>query len=274
MMPRPAAMHGAPREEIMQTTPRLVTSFLACLAAVLLVACDGGSDRAQPPAFGGGAQAPLVVTCVTGGTTVMAGSPPILVLARVTRGNIPMSGVTVSFSASRGVLQPAEVVTDAEGMATVQFTPPGTTGEARITITATDRRGGDTATTTCSIQVQSARNPRLNVQLIIPDSAAGVQVTVQYDPARVTLPAGNARPAGAFAGAACLALANDSGFGIVRLDIACSSLQSAVGPVAVFDFLHLTGQELATRDFTVSCAAFDEQGRSLGAACATSVTQL
>ena len=253
--------------------PRIVRHAGAVAALAALAACSG-SDRNSPPAFGGGVQAPLVVDCLLTSDTVITGSSPILVLAHVTRGNQPVAGATVSFAASRGLTQPAAAVSDAQGMATVQFTPPGTAGLAQIAVNATDRSGGDVAASSCTVNVVAPRNPRVNVQLIVPDNAAGLEIRVLYDPSRVTLPAGGARAAGAFAGSACLPLANDDGVGLVELDIACSSMQSGAGNVATFDFTHLAGSELTANDFTVACSAFDEQGRSLGAACAVSVTQL
>jgi hypothetical protein len=248
---------------------------LACTASILVLAsCNSGSSTNEPPPFNGGVSAPLDVDCLTGSASVLAGSSPILVMARVTRGNVPVPGATVTFVATRGLLQPAEVLTDAEGMATAQYTPPGTPGDARIDMAVTDRNTGATDTTSCTVAVTDPGNPRLNVQLVVPDRAAGLEVTVQYDPARVDLPAGSARAAGAYAGASCIALTNDNGFGVVELDIACSGLVGPTGTVATFDFVHLSGPELRASDFTITCAAFDEQGRAMAAACASSIVQL
>lgn len=251
---------------------RLVTAA-GLAAALVLASCDGNSVSGPPP-LGGGVAAPLDVDCLTSVPSVLAGSSPVLVFGRVTRGNVPVSGATVVFVASRGLVQPQEVTTDAEGMATAQFTPPGTPGDALLDVGVTDRRQGDSARSSCSIAVVDPGNPRLNVQLIVPDRAAGLEVTVRYDPSRVDLPSGASRAAGAFAGAGCIALANDNGFGIVELDMACSALQGPTGTIATFDFVHVTGPELRATDFTVTCAAFDEQGRALAAACTSSVTQL
>lgn len=254
--------------------PRIIRPVAAATALLALVACSTGSDRTGPPAFGGGTQAPLVVDCLLSADTVITGSSAILVFAHVTRGNRPVAGATVSLAASRGLVQPAAVISDAQGMAVAQYTPPGTAGLAQIAVNATDRSGGDVAASSCTVNVVAPRDPRVNVQLIVPDDAAGLEIRILYDPARVSLPAGGARAAGAFAGSACLGLANDDGVGLVELDIACSSMQSGAGNVATFDFQHVGGPELTATDFTVACSAFDVQGRSLGAACALTVTQL
>jgi hypothetical protein len=257
--------------------PAIVLSRIAAagfLAAAMVLASCSGSDVDQPPDLAGGASAPLDLDCLSSSQSVLAGSSPILVFGRVTRGNVPIPGATVVFTSSRGLVQPQEALTDAEGMATAQFTPPGTPGDALLNIQVTDRRLGDTASSSCQIAVVDPGNPRLNVQLIVPDLAAGLEVTVQYDPSRVDLPAGSSRAAGAFAGPNCIALSNDNGFGIVELNMACSAMQGPTGTVATFDFVHLSGPEVQAGDFTVACAAFDEQGRALAAACTSSVTQL
>lgn len=275
-MPRPeiAAPSASPAAPRGARVRPLLVAGVALAAALALLACDGGRSVDEPNTIGGGSNAPLDIDCVTGVSEVLAGGSSVPVFARVTRGNLPVSGATVTFIASRGLIQPSEVVSDAEGMATASYTPPGTAGNARIDMAVTDRRLGDTASTNCTIGVVSPRDPRLNVQLIVPDSAAGLEIRVQYDPSRVDLPAGAARASGSFAGGSCITLANDNGFGIVDLDIACSATQTPSGSVATFDFVHVAGPELTAGDFAVSCAAFDLQGRGVGAACTASVTQL
>lgn len=254
---------------------RLAALTLASsLLVLVLTACSSSRSTQEPPPTGSGSTAPIDIDCLTGVSSVLVGSQPISVFGRVTRGNVPLSGATVTFVANRGLIQPSEVVTDAEGMATAQYTPPGTPGTARLDLSVVDRRLGDSATTTCTLGVTDPGNPRLNVQLIVPDQAAGLEIRVQYDPARVDLPVGSARAAGSYAGSSCITLANDNGFGLVELDIACSTSLTPTGSVATFDFVHLAGPELRASDFVVSCAAFDEQGRGIGAACSASVTQL
>jgi hypothetical protein len=215
------------------------------------------------------------VNCLATSDTVVTGSTtPILVQAQVSRGNSPVAGATVTFAASRGLVQPTAVTSDATGMTVVQYSAPGTAGAVRIDVMATDRGSGDTASSSCTVQVVTPRDPRVNVQMVVPDQAAGLEIRILYDPARVRLPAGNARAAGSFTSGSCLPVTNDNGSGLVELDIACSSLQSAANGVATFDFDNLGDDELDATDFTASCQAFDEQGRSLGTACTLSVTQI
>jgi hypothetical protein len=263
-----------PRTPIARTTRLAAAVASAALLALALAGCTRGRSVEDPPDFGTGASAPIDIDCVTGTSSVLAGSSPFLVTARVTRGNAAVSGATVVFASTRGLVQPSTVITDSTGLATAQFTPPGTAGDATITMQVTDRRLGDTATTSCSIAVTNPGNPRLNVQMVVPDQAAGLEVTVQYDSSRVDLASGAARAAGAFANPGCLGLANDDNVGVVELDIACSTLVGPTGTAATFDFTHIAGGELSASDFAVSCAAFDTQGRAIAAACTSSVTQL
>jgi hypothetical protein len=71
------------------------------------------------------------------------------------RYNNPKSGVDVEFSTTNGTLSSGTVTTDAEGRASVQFTPdPGTSGD--VTVDATINGGnGDLNTTQFSISVSS-----------------------------------------------------------------------------------------------------------------------
>jgi len=255
--------------------PAQAAIIIASVATLALLGCKGDERTAPtfPGSGGNGVQAPIAISCSPGATTVLSGSAPIVVTARATYGTSAAAGETVIFTVTRGTVTPDVVVTDASGFATAFYTPPASPGSAILNTTVTSRVTGTTVTSACSITVRDPGDPRLTVSLLIPDQAAGVSMTVTYDPDDARLSGNGARALGVFS--TCATEVNDEiGIGRLRFVIGCTTLRTPTGPVASFDFSNVSNADLDVNDFFVTCTAVDEQGRQLASACSSSVILL
>ena len=250
--------------------PFLATAIVVSLAAVL--ACSGGGGGNAPNSFG--PAAPLAISCTSADASVVIGSGPVQVIARLTRSGAGVNAETVSFSTSRGSISPTTSNTDGSGDALSFFQASATAGTAVITASAVDDFDGSVKSCTTNIAVTAPRDPRLSVQLLTPPAVAGLNIRVVYDSARVTLPPGGVDPLSPFTAADCATITNDTGAGVVTLNMACPTLRATAGDVARFEFAHVSGDELIVGDFSVTCTGFDERGAQIAAACAATVLQL
>jgi hypothetical protein len=258
-------------------SPKLAqaAAILASVATLALLGCQGDERTAPtfPGSGGNGVSAPISISCSPSSTTVLAGAAPLVVTARATYGTSAAPGETVLFTVTRGTVTPDAVVTDASGFATAFYTPPASAGSAILNTTVTSRVTGVTVTSACSITVREPGDPRVTVSLLLPDQAAGVSLTLSYDPDDARLTQNGARALGVFSN--CSTEVNDEvGIGRLRFVIGCTTLRSPAGPVASFDFSNISNADLDASDFFLSCTAVDEQGRQLATACSTSVILL
>ena len=246
----------------------------ACgLSLAAILACSSGGTNEAPSSFG--PAGPLTISCTTADASVIIGSGPTEVIARVTRNGSPVAAQTVTFTTTRGTVSPASSTSDGSGDALSFFQASATAGTAIITARAVDSFNGEARTCTTNVAVTQPRDPRLSVQLLTPPLVAGLTIRVVYNSARVTLPSGAVYPLTPFTAAnGCYTIASDNDAGEVTLNMACATLRAPAGDVARFEFEHVTGDELNVSDFSVTCTGFDERGAQVSAACSATVLQL
>jgi hypothetical protein len=261
------------RVDTVRTRRRVVLVVAGALAVAAAASLSCTNDATAPPGFGGGAvqSGAVDLACESDASNVLIGSAPVTIRARATRGGQGARGETVTFTTSRGSITPASGTTDTDGLAVAFFTPPATAGTAQIT-TRVVSRSGDVSTSTCTIGVTAPRDPRVLVQLLSPATAAGLSVTLLYEPTRTTLPTGAITPLGGLSDAGCLFLSNDDDLGRVLVTLACASNRSVAGAVLRLDFQHVSGNELTTGDFDITCESVDELGARRTAVCSVIVT--
>ncbi len=171
----------------MHTTRKALLLLLLLTSFALLTSCSGGGGG-----NGNSSNITLTPTSTTGGSgaTVQVQSVNLALNAStgvtakfVDSGNLPLSGLAVTFSTTLGTLTPVDgkVVTDATGTATVQLQAGSVSGPGQITATATvnNKPVVQSASFTVSLPTLTLSPISLGLSTISYGGSTGVSVTVK-----------------------------------------------------------------------------------------------